>query len=165
MVLLNRSLIVARFEFLKIVKRKQFLLTTFGLPVFFLLIMTIPMMTNLMVFDDNTELKSIGYIDQTGLFDLSSENTAGSQAVVSVKEINESIGFIQYTDNKEAEEAIISNTISSYIIIPDDYLQNGTIELYSTNSGFDFQEMELSTQLSEIIITTLLTDKVNDDTL
>ena len=165
MVLLNRSLIVARFEFLKIVKRKQFLLTTFGLPVFFLLIMTIPMMTNLMVFDDNTELKSIGYIDQTGLFDLSSENTAGSQAVVSVKEINESIGFIQYTDNKEAEEAIISNTISSYIIIPDDYLQNGTIELYSTNSGFDFQEMELSARLSEIIITTLLTDKVDDDTL
>lgn len=165
MVLLNRSLIVARFEFLKIVKRKQFLLITFGFPIFFLLIMAIPMMANLMVFDDDPDLKSIGYIDQTGLFNLSSENTAGSQVIVSVKKINESIEFIQYTVNEEAEKAIISKTISSYIIIPDDYLQNGTIELYSTNSGFDFQEMELSARLSEIIITTLLTDKVDDDTL
>ncbi|PPA79916.1 MAG: ABC-2 family transporter protein [ANME-2 cluster archaeon HR1] len=165
MVLLNRSLIVARFEFLKIVKRKQFLLITFGFPIFFLLIMAIPMMANLMVFDDDPDLKSIGYIDQTGLFNLSSKNTAGSQVIVSVKKINESIEFIQYTGNEEAEKAIISKTISSYIIIPDDYLQNGTIELYSTNSGFDFQEMELSAQLSEIIITTLLTDKVDDDTL
>lgn len=165
MVLLNRSLIVARFEFLKIVKRKQFLLITFGFPIFFLLIMTIPMMANMMVLDDDPDLKSIGYIDQTGLFNLSSENTAGSQVIVSVKKINESIEFIQYTVNEEAEKAIISKTISSYIIIPDDYLQNGTIELYSTNSGFDFQEMELSARLSEIIITTLLTDKVDDDTL
>lgn len=165
MVLLNRSLIVARFEFLKIVKRKQFLLITFGFPIFFLLIMAIPMMANLMVLDDDPDLKSIGYIDQTGLFNLSSENTAGSQVIVSVKEINKSIEFIQYTGNEEAEEAIISKTISSYIIIPDDYLKNGTIELYSTNSGFDFQEMELSARLSEIIITTLLTDKVDDDTL
>ena len=165
MVLLNRSLIVARFEFLKIVKRKQFLLITFGFPIFFLLIMTIPMMANTMVFDDDPDLKSVGYIDQAGLFDLSSKNTAGSQTIVSVKEINKSIEFIQYTGNEEAEEAIISKTISSYIIIPDDYLKNGTIELYSTNSGFDFQEMELSARLSEIIITTLLTDKVDDDTL
>lgn len=165
MVLLNRSLIVARFEFLKIVKRKQFLLITFGFPIFFLLIMAIPMMANLMVLDDDPDLKSIGYIDKTGLFNLSSKNTAGSQAIVSVKEINKSIEFIQYTVNEEAEKAIISKTISSYIIIPDDYLQNGTIELYSTNSGFDFQEMELSARLSEIIITTLLTDKVDDDTL
>jgi ABC-2 type transport system permease protein len=127
--------------------------------------MAIPMMANLMVFDDDPDLKSIGYIDQTGLFNLSSENTAGSQVIVSVKKINESIEFIQYTVNEEAEKAIISKTISSYIIIPDDYLQNGTIELYSTNSGFDFQEMELSARLSEIIITTLLTDKVDDDTL
>jgi len=118
-----------------------------------------------MAFDGGPELKSIGYIDQTGLFNLSSGNTAGSQAIVSVKEINESIEFIQYTDNTKAEEATISKTISSYIIIPDDYLQNGTIELYSTNSGFDFQEMELSTRLSEIIITTLLADKVDDDIL
>lgn len=165
MVLLNRSLIVARFEFLKIVKRKQFLLITFGFPIFFLLIMIIPMMANMMVLDDDPDLKSIGYIDQTGLFNLSYKNTAGSQAIVSVKEINKSIEFIQYTGNEEAEEAIISKTISSYIIIPDDYLKNGTIELYSTNVGFDFQEMELSAQLSEIIITTLLTDKVDDDTL
>ncbi|MCD4843095.1 MAG: ABC transporter permease [Methanosarcinales archaeon] len=165
MVLLNRSLIVARFEFLKIIKRKQFILITFGFPIFLLLIMTIPMMANLMAFDDDPGLKSIGYIDQTGLFDLSSKNTTGSGAIVSVKETNESIEFIQYTDNKEAEEATISKTISSYIIIPNDYLQNGTIELYSTNSGFDFQEMELSTRLSEIFITTLLTDKVDDDTL
>lgn len=165
MVLLNRSLIVARFEFLKIVKRKQFLLITFGFPIFFLLIMIIPMMANMMVLDDDPDLKSIGYIDQTGLFNLSYKNTAGSQAIVSVKEINKSIEFIQYTGNEEAEEAIISKTISSYIIIPDDYLKNGTIELYSTNGGFDFQEMELSAQLSEIIITTLLTDKVDDDTL
>jgi ABC-2 type transport system permease protein len=127
--------------------------------------MTIPMMANMMVLDDDPDLKSIGYIDQTGLFNLSSENTAGSQVIVSVKKINESIEFIQYTVNEEAEKAIISKTISSYIIIPDDYLQNGTIELYSTNSGFDFQEMELSARLSEIIITTLLTDKVDDDTL
>jgi ABC-2 type transport system permease protein len=127
--------------------------------------MAIPMMANLMVLDDDPDLKSIGYIDQTGLFNLSSKNTAGSQAIVSVKEINKSIEFIQYTVNEEAEKAIISKTISSYIIIPDDYLQNGTIELYSTNSGFDFQEMELSARLSEIIITTLLTDKVDDDTL
>lgn len=165
MVLLNRSLIVARFEFLKIVKRKQFLLITFGFPIFFLLIMIIPMMANMMVLDDDPDLKSIGYIDQTGLFNLSYKNTAGSQAIVSVKEINKSIEFIQYTGNEEAEEAIISKTISSYIIIPDDYLKNGTIELYSTNGGFDFQEMELSARLSEIIITTLLTDKVDDDTL
>jgi ABC-2 type transport system permease protein len=127
--------------------------------------MTIPMMANMMVLDDDPDLKSIGYIDQTGLFNLSYKNTAGSQAIVSVKKINESIEFIQYTVNEEAEKAIISKTISSYIIIPDDYLQNGTIELYSINSGFDFQEMELSARLSEIIITTLLTDKVDDDTL
>ena len=161
---MNRSLTVARHEFLNTVKRKEFLLMTFIFPLFFVFLMfgsTLLFATTL------NQDQTIGYIDQTGSFVLSSKITTEFPAVGPVEAKIYTTEFIKYTDIGEAQEDLRSDKISAYIIIPSDYLETGTIELYTFKfkKGASTARMELSGELSETIITTLLKDKVDDATL
>jgi len=59
--------IIAKHEYLTNIKRKEFLFVTFGIPLFFFVIMGISFLS--MGIGAQSQENKIGYVDRTGLFD------------------------------------------------------------------------------------------------
>jgi ABC-2 type transport system permease protein len=112
---MNKAWIVARHEFLTTVKRVWFVVATFVLPFVF---------------------AGIGY----GMHTVGQRAVEESVASVRNKPLGfvdrwgglpERKGFIQYPDEKTAKEALLAKAIGSYLIVPEDYLARGVIEVKS----------------------------------
>lgn len=158
----EKTFIVARHEFLKTVKRKEFIFMTFFFPILFAGISILPAVLSGM---NPAEDQKVGYIDMTGSFgfpeSIQSEGLSlgSSEAKISVVE------FVMYREISDAKQALQAGQISSYLVIPEDFLKTGTIELYSLEKGASMSNFELSAELSNIVITSLLKDKVDEPTL
>jgi ABC-type Na+ efflux pump, permease component len=158
----GKTFIVARHEFLKTIKRKEFLFMTFFFPLLFAGISVLPAMLSGM---NPAEDQKVGYIDMTGSFgfpeSIQSEGFSlkPSEAKTSVVE------FVMYRDISDARQALQAGQISSYLVIPEDFLKTGTVELYSLEKKASVSNFELSAEISDIVITSLLKDKVNETIL
>jgi ABC-2 type transport system permease protein len=170
---LNKSLMIAKYEFLKTVKRKEFILMTLGFPLFFILIMLVPL---LLAGTSSPEDLNLGYIDRSNSFEFPDEITVRGSIIFSngipgVTNNQESDGtnnekypiikFTQYSDVAKAKQDLGSGTLSGYLIIPEDYIKTGIVESYVMGKGTDIPQEELS----ELMINNLLRDKVDEDTL
>ncbi|KAF5422705.1 MAG: ABC-2 type transport system permease protein [Candidatus Methanocomedens sp.] len=164
---------IAKYEFLKTIKRKEFILMTLGFPLFFILIMLVPL---LLAGTSSPEDLNLGYIDRSNSFEFPDEITVrgsmifsnGIPGVTNNQELdgtnNEKypiIKFIQYSDVAKAKQDLVSGTLSGYLIIPEDYIKTGIVESYVVGKGTDIPQEELS----ELMINNLLKDKVDEDTL
>ncbi|MBC2698737.1 MAG: ABC transporter permease [ANME-2 cluster archaeon] len=164
---------IAKYEFLKTVKRKEFILMTLGFPLFFILIMLVPL---LLAGTSSPEDLNLGYIDKTNSFEFPDEITVrGSMifsneipGVTNNKELdgtnNEKypiIKFTQYSDVASAKQDLGSGTLSGYLIIPEDYIKTGIVESYVIGKLTDIPQKELS----ELMVNNLLKDKVDEETL
>ncbi len=164
---------IAKYEFLKTVKRKEFILMTLGFPLFFILIMLVPL---LLAGTSSPEDLNLGYIDKTNSFEFPDEITVRGSMIFS-NEIpgvtnnqeldgtnNEKypiIKFTQYSDVAEAKQDLGSGTLSGYLIIPEDYIKTGIVESYVIGKLTDIPKKELS----ELMVNNLLKDKVDEETL
>jgi len=170
---LNKSIMIAKYEFLKTIKRKEFILMTLGFPLFFILIMLVPL---LLAGTSSPEDLNLGYIDRSNSFEFPDEITVrgsmifsnGIPGVTNNPELdgtnNEKdpiIKFTQYSDVAKAKQDLGSGTLSGYLIIPEDYIKTGIVESYVVGKGTDIPQEELS----ELMINNLLKDKVDEDTL
>jgi ABC-2 type transport system permease protein len=164
---------IAKYEFLKTVKRKEFILMTLGFPLFFILIMLVPL---LLAGTSSPEDLNLGYIDRSNSFEFPDEITVRGSIIFSngipgVTNNQESDGtnnekypiikFTQYSDVAKAKQDLGSGTLSGYLIIPEDYIKTGIVESYVMGKGTDIPQEELS----ELMINNLLRDKVDEDTL
>lgn len=164
---------IAKYEFLKTIKRKEFILMTLGFPLFFILIMLVPF---LLAGTSSPEDLNLGYIDRSNSFEFPDEITVrgsmifsnGIPGVTNNQELdgtnNEKypiIKFTQYSDVAKAKQDLRSGTLSGYLIIPEDYIKTGIVESYVMGKGTDIPQEELS----ELMINNLLKDKVDEDTL
>ena len=164
---------IAKYEFLKTVKRKEFILMTLGFPLFFILIMLVPL---LLAGTSSPEDLNLGYIDRSNSFEFPDEITVrgsmifsnGIPGVTNNQELdgtnNEKypiIKFTQYPDATSAKQDLESGTLSGYLVIPEDYIKTGIIESYVIGKGTNIPQEELS----ELMINNLLQDKVDEDTL
>jgi len=146
---------------------------TLGFPLFFILIILVPLMlTGLSSPEDLT----LGYIDRTNSFEFPDEIRVGGSMIFS-NEIpgttnnqeldgldngkDQTIKFIQYSDVAAARQDLESGTLSGYLVIPEDYIKTGTVESYVMGKGTDIPHEELS----ELMVNNLLQDKVDEDTL
>lgn len=77
---MNKSLMIAKYEFLKTVKRKEFILMTLGFPLFFILIMLVPL---LLAGTSSPEDLNLGYIDKTNSFEFPDEITVRGSMIFS----------------------------------------------------------------------------------
>lgn len=170
---MNKSLMIAKYEFLKTVKRKEFILMTLGFPLFFILIMLVPL---LLAGTSSPEDLNLGYIDKTNSFEFPDEITVRGSMIFS-NEIpgvtnnqeldgtnNEKypiIKFTQYSDVASAKQDLGSGTLSGYLIIPEDYIKTGIVESYVIGKLTDIPKKELS----ELMVNNLLKDKVDEETL
>lgn len=170
---MNKTIMIAKYEFLKTVKRKEFILMTLGFPLFFILIILVPLMlTGLSSPEDLT----LGYIDRTNSFEFPDEIRERGSMIFS-NEIpgttnnqdfddldngkDQIIKFIQYSDVAAAKKDVVSGILSGHLIIPEDYIKTGIVESYVMGKGTDIPHEELS----ELMVNNLLQDKVDEDTL
>lgn len=170
---MNKSIMIAKYEFLKTVKRKQFILMTLGFPLFFILIMLVPL---LLAGTSSPEDLNLGYIDRTNSFKFPDEITVSGLMIFSneiplATETQELDGmdngkypiikFTQYSDAASAKQDLESGTLSGYLIIPEDYIKTGIVESYVIGKGTNIPQEELS----ELMLNNLLKDKVDEETL
>ncbi|HPS88847.1 MAG TPA: ABC transporter permease [Methanosarcina vacuolata] len=158
----KKTFIVARHEFLKTIKRKEFLFMTLFFPVLFAGISVVPAMISGM---SPTEDQRVGYIDMTGSFEFPESIQSEGFSLEPSETKTSVVEFVMYRDISDASQALQAGQISSYLVIPEDFLKTGTIELYSLEKESSMQNMGLSSGLSNIVITSLLKDKVDELTL
>lgn len=158
----EKTFIVARHEFTKTIKRKEFLFMTFFFPLLFVGISILPAMLSGM---NPAEDQKVGYIDLTGSFEFPKSIQNEGLSIGSSETKTSVIEFVMYREISDAKQALQAGQISSYLVIPEDFLKTGTIELYSPEKEASMSNFELSSELSDIVITSLLEDKVDESTL
>lgn len=158
----EKTFIVARHEFTKTIKRKEFLFMTFFFPLLFAGISILPAMLSGM---NPAEDQKVGYIDLTESFEFPKSIQNEGLSISSSETKTSVIEFVMYREISDAKQALQAGQISSYLVIPEDFLKTGTIELYSPEKEASMSNFELSSELSDIVITSLLEGKVDESTL
>ncbi|MFA5374421.1 MAG: ABC transporter permease [Dehalococcoidia bacterium] len=147
---MNKIWIIARHEFVTAVKKWSYIILTFSLPILVILGMLVYYgITQWAGEKPPAEKPSIGYIDNTGLFD----------EYTNTDEIN----FVLYVADDEAKQELLSGNISEYFIIPADYLDTGTVYRYTTK-----REIEPPSSLNSIedfLIANLISNNVSNNIL
>ena len=147
---MSKVRIIARHEFLTTVKRVSYIILTLSLPVLVILGMLVYYgITQWAGEKPPAEKPSIGYIDNTGLFD-EYTNT-------------DNVNFVLYVADNEAKQELLNGNISEYFIIPADYMDTGIVYRYTTK-----REIEPPDSLNSIegfLITNLISANVSNNIL
>jgi ABC-2 type transport system permease protein len=109
----KKAWIVARHEFLVTVKRVWFVVATFVLPFVFAGIGYGMHSVGQRAVEESIATvrnKPMGYVDRWG-------------------GLSERPGFLKYPGEKEARQALMGKVIGSYLVIPEDYLQHGEVQV------------------------------------
>jgi len=135
---LRTALIVARREYLSTVRRKAFLFTAIGTPAYFALVMFMSIGPNAQErLSVIKELKVLGVVDSSGLFQSAPREIATDLAQESVKIGAPTPSQIIHTEVRDfadfgsAERALKSGEISQVLVIPADYLERGALRRYA----------------------------------
>jgi len=111
---MKKTGIIARHEFTTTIRRISYILLTLSFPVLGLLGMLVFMgVANWGGEGTPPEEFKIGYVDNTGIFN---DYTNPEGAV-----------FIVYDTNDEAMEALFTEELNEYFVIPEDYDANGRL--------------------------------------
>ena len=144
---------VALHEFMKIVKRKEFILMTIAFPLLFVTVTAIPI---LLISQTGPEDKVFGYIDETDMFQFPENITHISPTLGPITSKTSLVSYIRYTDADDARTLLESKVLTGYIIIPTDYMENGIIRSF----GKDIPTGDIS----DILIDNLLKGQADEET-
>ncbi|MCC7572077.1 MAG: ABC transporter permease [Candidatus Methanofastidiosum sp.] len=142
----SKTKIVAVTEFLTNVKRKEFIILTFLLPLILVMSMIIPVFFMQTI---SHEKESLGVVDETGI------------VLPILKERYNDYIIKDLLSAEEARQLLENNNISGYLIIPSDFINVGKVSYYSKVqlSTFSSANMNLEAILSDIVIEGLLEEK------
>ena len=148
---MKKTGIIARHEFITTIRRISYILLTLSFPVLGLLGMLIYMgVANWGGEGALPEKLKIGYVDSTGMFN---DYTNPDGAV-----------FIVYDTNDEAREALFTEELNEFFIIPEDYIETGLIARYTTERELE-QPWETRKLTEDFLIANLLDGKVSGEVL
>jgi len=114
----KKALVVARHEFLTTVKRWSFLIVTFGLPLFMLVVMgaSLLLQKESMREEEGKIAKAkIGFVDESGLL---------------VKKARDS--WKPYPTRDEARATMRADGVQIVVVVPAEWLRDGRLDVYST---------------------------------
>ncbi len=112
---MTKWITIAKHEFAYNVRRKEFLIMAFGLPLFMAALIGLPIfLTSTMA---GSEESRIGYIDNTGSFTSSN--------------------FTLYASEDAAKNALFDGKITHFFVIPSDYISTGNISIFSRKSRME----------------------------
>lgn len=120
---MNKTLLVAKYEYLSNLKRPAFLFAAFGTPLFFVVIMAVVTLASGGNEVDLTTYGTIGYVDQADVL------TAGQPHP------DYPTLFQPFESIETARAALDSEAIIAYIELPEAYLNSGRINLYTYESS------------------------------
>jgi ABC-2 type transport system permease protein len=102
--------LIARQEYLRNVRRRSFLVATFGLPVLMIAMMAVSILSSSA---GGGDADSLGYVDKSGLLAARTEDP----------------GFRPFATLEEATAALEAGEIDGFYVVAPDYAASGTIEL------------------------------------
>ncbi len=112
--------VVAKHEYLKITRKRSFLLGTLAMPLFFVGIMALAIVV--VMAGENQD--PIGYVDQAGLLttvtSLPPDDNDGPNPVA----------LLAFADEAQARAALENHKIQAYYVLPADYLTSHKVQLY-----------------------------------
>ncbi|MDD1686740.1 ABC transporter permease [Methanoregula sp.] len=111
----TKSLVVAKFEFVKTVRRKGFILGTIGLPLLMLFVMGLSLYTGAGI-GTGAANQTTGYVDAAGF-------------------VQAAPGFVQYPDVEAGKAALVNGNIHSLLLVPPDYFRTGTLTVYTLDNS------------------------------
>jgi len=148
---MKKTWIIAKREFLTTIRRISYILLTISFPLLGLL--------GILIYQGVTqwggegpppeELK-IGYVDETGMFD----KYTSPDGVV----------FMLYDTSDEARAALFNEEVSEYFVIPEDYLETGLIQRYTTARELELPWTTLA-RIEDFLVANLLAGEVSDEVL
>ncbi len=148
---MKKTWTIARHEFTTTIRRISYILLTISFPLLGLL--------GILIFLGVTQWGGegpppedirIGYVDETSMFD---EYTNPDGVV-----------FILYGTNDGASDALFSEDVSEYFVIPEDYLETGLIERYTTERELGLPQATMAL-MEDFLVANLLAGEVSDEVL
>jgi ABC-2 type transport system permease protein len=109
---------VFAYEYLRHVKRKRFIVAVISLPLFFVLIMGVSLLSVALSLDT----RPVGFVDQSGLLHGSPERSSipsGIRVVI----------LERFTAEEDAQRALVSGDLQAYYVVEADYLESGKVRL------------------------------------
>ena len=134
--------LTARYEFLKRVRTRSFLLSTLGVPA---LIIVVGLIGAVAASAGDSDLP-LGYVDNAGLLDPS------LYAEPHLDEMDDRLELIAYEDEARREPRLKRGAVQGYYVVPAGYPQNLQIEAYYLEempSGGDFADFVRANLLAE----------------
>jgi ABC-2 type transport system permease protein len=108
--------LVAKHEYLRMVRRRAFLLGTLAVPLLIVVVMAISIVISIGKRDD----RPLGYVDQAGVLSAGIQSSFESSRAVELR---------AFDDTGAAEAALKAGQIQAYYLLPDGYLSSGQIRL------------------------------------
>jgi ABC-2 type transport system permease protein len=109
--------LVARHEYLRMVRRRAFLLGTLAIPLLIIVVTAISVTIAIGKRDD----RPLGYVDQAGVL---------SAAVQPASTGGRTVELRAFSDAQAAGDALEAGQIQAYYVLPADYMQSGQVQLY-----------------------------------
>lgn len=111
-------LIIARMEYLKLVRRRAFLLATLGLPLLIIAVITFSIVS---VQRGSGEQVPLAYVDEAGVLPDKAE-------LISPPE--DQVRILRFRDQASAAEALAKGSIQAFYLFPPDYLRTRQLQLF-----------------------------------
>lgn len=123
----NKLWLVARYEYLKAVRRRSFLLATIGIPLVMVAVIAFIGITSTRAGAEG----AVGYVDLAG-FVTPPADTPPAEAAPSdtATATADTINFVPYASQAEAEAALQAKTIEAFYVIQPDYLTSGRVSAF-----------------------------------
>jgi ABC-2 type transport system permease protein len=110
--------LVAKHEYLRMVRRRSFLVGTLAMPLLIAVVIGIIIAFEL----GNRDDRPLGYVDLAGVFDAGVSPPAG--------ELGRDVEMRSFPDEASARAALEEGKIQAFYVIPPDYRQRGSLALY-----------------------------------
>jgi ABC-2 type transport system permease protein len=142
--------VVTAREFLSTVKRRSYLIVTFGMPLFAALYVGIfAVVPAYFVAKAGAARKPVGIVDLAGIVRMEEERTASRT------------DFRPLGSRVQALEELGKGTIECFYLIPPDYLDSGAVETYQADDrAFGIGKSRLDRSLRELLNRSLLADRL-----
>jgi len=173
----RKIFVVATFEFLSTVKRKAYLITTFGMPLFVALYGGVMALPGLFISASGAKTKTIGLIDESGLRFLTGEAAVGGaggtpESTPSLEELARGVAvpeiprgrvlFRPFGDERQARSALLGGELNGYFVIPGDYLKSGRVQFYKSGGSALKFDVDGGSALRSLLLERLLEGRLDE---
>jgi ABC-2 type transport system permease protein len=142
----NKIQTIATFEFFTAVKRRGYLITTFGMPLFIAAYAGIIGLTGYFITRSQRDINIYGVVDQANVLDITGEVASGQSVIPEdVKRALQAAGqsftvdqaiarsrtvFRSYPTEGSARADLAARSLKGYFVVQPDYLTSGMVDVY-----------------------------------